>query len=397
MPSLGKHLRAAAEKSEQSSRKLGKRNRQKWMERINVEDMLDKLGVNNVSQASAGNVQFSCPFPGHDHGDSTPSAYMNDGSKDESKTGLWKCHGCGREGNAVSFLAEHENISRQDATRRLRDEYAPDFLRPKDGIRAEFETRYAKLRERRSNQGDTALVVLDWNEYDRFHVGDWDDYTGDEGPEVAYMFDRGFTAHTLNTWQIGYDEISERITIPVCDRDGNLVGIKGRMWRKPRHKREKKYQILGDTEKTIRRFGKRYGFAPYEKSLIIFGAHMVPAGTRVLVIVEGELDAITLWQMGIPAVCTGSAHLSDVQSKIIRSLCDEVVIWYDEGKAGHNATWGYENSDNEWKPGLVERLEPFMRVRVVSDNSDDPNKLYVDGKQARIKRIIEDAEWSARL
>lgn len=357
--------------------------------------MLEKLDVNNVQQASAGNVKFSCPFPGHSSGDTTPSCFMNTGSKDPEKTGLWKCHGCTREGNVIAFVAEHENISRQEAAKQLRDEYAPDFLRPKGGIRAEFEQRYARYQEKRHGE-DTQVVNLGWDAYKPFEV-DWASFEDDESPDVRYMFDRGFTTETLTEWRIGYDPYTERIAIPVCDPDGNIVGIKGRAWRKGQKWKKRKYQILGDTEKSIRAYGKRYGFEPYEKTLVIFGAHMVPQGIKTLVLVEGELDAITLWQLGIPAVCTGSAHLSHTQSRIIRSLCDEVVVWYDNNTAGDNATWGYKNDDDEWKPGLVERLEPFMRIRVVSDNDTDPNELLTQGREAEIKRIIETANWSARL
>jgi DNA primase len=71
---------------------------------------------------------------------------MNDGSKNPALTTVFKCHGCGRAGNAISFVAEHQGISRQKAALELKDHYAPGFRKPKFGsIQKEFE---ARLREK---------------------------------------------------------------------------------------------------------------------------------------------------------------------------------------------------------------------------------------------------------
>ena len=115
------------------------------------------------------------------------------------------------------------------------------------------------------------------------------------------MLDRGFTPGDLDDWGIGYDHDSQRITIPVCDADGNLVGFKGRAWRKKAHP---KYLVLGDKEG--RR--ERYGFPTFDKSRVVFGLdRAADSVTQKLVLVEGEIDVMSLWVMGIPASGVGGS------------------------------------------------------------------------------------------
>ena len=124
----------------------------KWLRNVDVEDFLNSMQIAKWHRATADEILFSCPFPGHTHGDDTPSAYMNTGEKDPGKTTRWKCHGCGRQGTAVLFYAQVENVSKQEARRVLKAQYAPHYRAPKGGtIVAELDQRFAeptRLRER---------------------------------------------------------------------------------------------------------------------------------------------------------------------------------------------------------------------------------------------------------
>ena len=171
---------------------------------------------------------------------------------------------------------------------------------------------------------------------------DWEQSEQIDAPECRYLFERGFTADTLTAWDIGYDDLTRRLTIPVRNHLSQIVGIKGRAWRdnvKP------KYKILGDKGRST-----VYGWPVYEKSRVVFGLHHCYRD-EPLVLVEGELDVIALWQQGIAAIATGSAHLSPVQQRLVRDHTDEVVVWFDEGAAGDNATWGYYDQDGDFRPG----------------------------------------------
>ena len=363
-----------------------KQTRLKWLKYVNAVDFLENFDVANISQATADEVMFSCPFPGHTHGDETPSAYMNDGSKDPDLTTLWKCFGCGRSGNAVTFLTEYLDISPQQARRDIKEHYAPGYTAPKHGsISREFEAR----RKARERNHVTTQPKLGIDELKRFDV-DWSYYAEEyyDHPDVRYMLDRGFTPGDLDEWGIGYDKLSERITIPVCDADQNLVGFKGRAW-KPNAR--PKYLILGDK-------GKRqtYGFPTYDKSLVVFGLDKW-GESESLVLCEGEIDVMSLWRMDIPAICVGGSSMSDAQAKLIREYCDQVVLFFDDDLAGDNAVRGIDKSDGEHKAGILELLEPFVRVRVVGRHRYDPNDYLRRGNFDRVRRLISGATASHLL
>lgn len=385
MPSLSSTVRRLEKDHVGRKRK----QRAEFLRQVNVADFLERAEVANVSQATSDEMNYSCPFPGHDGGDSTPSAYMNDGTKDKRLCTVWKCHGCGRSGNGITFLAELEHISRAEASRRIKELYAPGFMAPKGGsMTAEFDQRWKEYQSLRHPK-PVEIKKLPWPTYHKRFGVDWPSFESgyEDNQDVAYMFSRGFDAKELQEWEIGYDHHSDRITIPVCDPEGNLIGIKGRAWKEGA---KPKYMILGDTEKTKRIRGRVYKFKPYDKSLIVFGIHKWGEQDRY-VFVEGEIDVMSLWQIGIPALCTGGSSMSETQAKIIRDYANEIVLFLDDDAAGSHGVWGYDNEDGEHKPGIVELLSPFIRVKIVGKHKHDPNWYISRGKSDRVQRLVETA------
>jgi hypothetical protein len=354
--------------------------------------MLEELGVGKIYDANMDELLFSCPFEGHSHGDERPSAYMNNGAKSPHKNTAWTCFGCNRSGNAISFLAEYQGISRSRATRELRERFAPGWHKPRGGsMRAEFELRKQRVKELEEDRYPE-IPILPWDVYQRFEV-DWPSFEDADGADVRYMYGRGFDSSDLMAWRIGFDHVSDRITIPVTTPEGQLVGVKGRAWSKSA---KMKYIILGDTEKTIRRRGIEYYFAPYLKSEIVFGLDKWgEQGTYVWD--EGEINVMSWWKMNVPAFATGSAHMSDAQVRIIREFADEVVIFVDADTAGEHGIWGYIDKDDEYHPGAVEKLAPFMRVRIAAPHDQDANDLLVAGRVNHARKLIRDAKPHWRL
>ena len=157
-----------------------------------------------------------------------------------------------------------------------------------------------------------------------------------------------------------------------------------------------KYIILGDTEKTVRRRGVEYYFAPYQKSQVVFGIDKW-GEQDTYVWDEGEINVMSWWKMGIPAFATGSAHMSDAQAKIIRDYADEIVIFLDPDKAGKTGMWGYTDKDDEYHPGAIEKLGPHVRVRVAAEHDQDANDLLVARRVNHARRLIRDAVPHWRL
>jgi 5S rRNA maturation endonuclease (ribonuclease M5) len=193
-----------------------------------------------------------------------------------------------------------------------------------------------------------------------------------------YLFHRGFDPKILEQWQIGYDEMSERITIPIRDNLGNLVGFKGRANKENTIPR---YMILGDYGNQ-----KRYGFQPYKKSHYVFGLdNMLIAGEERFsneIVVEGELNVIALEQHGFGSIGIAGSEFSDIQSKLIIEYCDSVILFLDNDKAGNKGT-----------KKVIEMLSPYMPIKIVQNAAGDAAEL--DTKTVR--DLINNAESSLVL
>lgn len=331
---------------------------------IDFVELCERLGLRNARMTSGGiEVSYSCHRPEHTNNDESPSAYIN------SNNGLMMCHGCKFHGSVVVLVADIQQVSRVTAERWLRDTFGIEFNEPIGGsMAAETEARFRLLTPAlpiaRPPESYLSSVRLDW------HVDPLETFQ-------QYMIDRGLSRESLTDWQIGYDYLSDRLTIPVRDLDGELTGVKGRDWC---GSHPAKYLVIGDRPGSSR---LRYGFGTYEVSEVVFGLDRARE-TRWAVLVEGELDAIALSQMGIPRpIASNGSNFSSRQARLIVDECDEVVVMYDAGAAGEAGT-----------ARVVEALEPFIRVRVAEPLDVDPCDALKLGAQLSVLEVIERAESS---
>src|ERR1019366_2234845 len=270
---------------------------------INVRDLLESTGISNISESS-GEISFSCPSSEHFHGDTSPSARMN------SRTTLGICHSCGQRWNAITFLAWHKSLSETVARRLLEERYGGGGISAGVGTLEQEVKRIMNPvvveEEKRLPPAESWLeeFKIDWlNKNWCQHCSASPQYALDqpcsgcsEPPAYKkYMYDRGFNSDTLKRWEIGYDKLSERITIPIRDHNGVLVGFKGRSYKE---NTIPKYMILGDYNENQ----NRYGFQPYKKSQYIFGLDEFRYNTICydVIIVEGELNVLAMTQHGYP-------------------------------------------------------------------------------------------------
>ena len=327
---------------------------------IDVEHMLEVLEIEGIERGYA-EINFSCPFPGHSHGDTNASAYMN------IETAVFFCHGCKEKGDASYFVSRVLGVSRLEAARMLREAYHEGYIDP-DARGTLEEVRKIWKKELADPQ-----PVLPDDVLDRFNA--W------KGPGLAYMIDRGFDRRTLDEWQIGWDPHSDRVTIPVRDLRGRLIGFKGRV----HDDRRPKYLVIGD------RPGRppHYHFPCYKRNEVIFGLHQAilledPHGEdepRSFVVCEGELNAIACWQAGFAAVAINGSHFTETQAYLLTREADHITICFDSDEAGRNATWGWTDAKRQRHPGIIEIMKPFIAVSVVDEHEGDPasmseNEIY---------------------
>jgi DNA primase len=327
---------------------------------IDVDDFLDCLDIENVTQATTTELRFSCPFPAHALGDETPSAYMN------VETTAFFCHACHAKGNAIHFTERVLGISPLEAIRMLRQRYSPGGLDP-DARSMTEEIRKIlyppEIVEPENPQLDDSLVQrfdMDWFLAEQA----WREGKGWEGTD--YMLERGFDAATLTEWEFGYDEASDRIVLPVRDENGVLVGFKARAWRQG-HK--PKYLNLG---------GERYGWPPFLKNQVVFGLDRAKEHGTHLIVVEGELNAIAMSDHGFPnSVAINGSYFGPKQMRLLRKYADSVTLFFDTDPAGEDAT-----------NAVAKELQDFMPVYVCPDHDGDPADMETEEVIACIEQAI---------
>lgn len=332
------------------------------LEWVDVADLLGAVGVRNLSR-SGSEWSFSCFSEYHAHGDSTPSAGMN------ATTGLWRCRNpaCGLRGNAADFLAALKGYTYSEALRVLQERYGGGEISSAPGA---LEEEVERIRQSYT-VADILRVPPSEDEYlDRFAVH-WPMIPLGVPQELLYMYERGFHPRILNDWNIGFDDLSSRITIPIHDDQGKLVGIKGRAWDPEVQPR---YIIIGDKTDGF----PRYGFNTYMKSMHVFGLNRVETCRGMdladLFVVEGEINVLAMHQLGwLNAVAVAGAEFSERQRELIVRHADSVCIFFDDDAAG-----------NAGARKVAEMLQPYIPVKIVQgagfDAADvlDPRKAATE-------------------
>jgi DNA primase len=321
---------------------------------IDARDLLISIGCQNVTE-SGGEISFSCPSDAHQFGDRNPSARMN------ARTTAFICHNCGWKGNAITFLSKHKTLPETVARRLLEERYGGGGINaPVGGLE-----QMVKGIQNPVVIDEPERVPPDESWLNIFNIN-WEIGSTRTSPIFEYMIDeRKFDRQILKEWEIGYDDQSKRITIPIRDHKGNLIGFKGRLW--DSNDIGPKYMILG---------GDKYGFQPYHKSHYVFGMHKV-CNLNTVVIVEGELNAIAMDQHGYEAIGIAGSEFSGIQCGLITPRFKEAILFLDNDKAGEKGT-----------KKVVEMLSPYMHIKVVQNAPGDAADLDID----TVRELISNAE-----
>lgn len=318
---------------------------------INVRDLLESTGIYNISESS-GEISFSCPSSEHFHGDTSPSARMN------SRTTLGICHGCGQRWNAITFLSWHKSLPETVARRLLEERYGgggisagvgtleDEVKRIMNPVAVEEEKRIPPAESWLDKFGNALILNKDARDY---------------------LAIREFTNESVVDWELGYDDYSKRITIPIKDESGKLVGFKGRSVKDGPYP---KYMILG---------GEHYGFDPYQKSKYVFGLNKVlqEDGKNEIVLVEGELNVLAMDQYGFISVGIAGSEFSDIQMRLVVESCCSVILFLDNDKAGNKGT-----------KQVVGMLSPYMPIKIVQNAAGDAADLDAEA----VRDLINNAQ-----
>lgn len=338
---------------------------------------LKKRGINYVG---------CCPF----HNEKTGSFTVSPAK------GIYKCFGCGKGGNVVNFIMEHEQMSYVEALRYLAARY---------NILIE-EKELSEEEKKEKTERESMLIVTNYAE--DFFVDQL--LHTDEGKSVglSYLKRRGLDDETIRKFGLGYnpeswdsftkaalgkgykkeflvktgltiesekglfDRFRARVMFPIRDIAGKIIAFGGRIM--TNDKKSAKY--LNSPESEI-----------YHKSRTLYGIYFAKKSIiqqNRCYLVEGYLDVISFHRRGIEnTVASSGTSLTIEQIRLIRRLTPNVTIIYDGDAAGIKASLR----------GIDLVLEEGLNVRVVSlPEGEDPDSYALAHTAEEVKEYIQTHE-----
>lgn len=316
-----------------------------------VRELAQKY-LRRVRSSGPENIMAICPF--HSKEDGTPETR---GSFAMSVvTGLWLCHACHERGNLRSFF---RNI----------------------GVGTNFvDTFYKPLLEAldeqigRSRRNNRCLVVNLKEEPLPERILGLFDYC------PLGLLEEGFTEATLRYFDVGYDQKNNRITYPLRDILGRLLGFSGRAT----DDHPSKYKVYSKEEYEAWEIHPK----STDKSNLLWNADKVYPelyfmSKPELIIVEGFKACMWLWQAGYRnTVALMGSYLSDTQKMILERIGGIVYIFLDNDKAGHK---GYN-----W---ISKELAKSLDVRIVRYEGRQPTDLTTDELHTAVNNAVDYHRW----
>jgi DNA primase len=277
-----------------------------------------------------------CPF----HNEKSPSFTVS-ASKE-----IYKCFGCGRSGNSISFLMEAEKYSYAEALRWLAAKY-----------NVEIEETETSPEYKQQQQVSDSLYIIN-NFAQKFFSNAL--LNTDEGQDIAlsYLKQRGFREDIINKFQLGfnpeardsftkealaaqysleylqksglvnvrdgnaYDNYRGRIIFPIHNQSGKVLGFGARIIKN----NDKAPKYINTPENEI-----------YVKSKLLYGSYFARVAidkADECLLVEGYTDVVSLHQAGIEnVVASGGTSLTPDQLRLIKKYTNNLTIIYDGDNA----------------------------------------------------------------
>ena len=334
-------------------------------------DIIDIIGTFVKLKKRGANYLGLCPF----HNEKSPSFTISPAKE------IYKCFGCGRSGNSISFLMEAEKYSYVEALRWLANKY---------GVEIE-ETETSPEYKQQQQAADSLYIINNFAQ--QFFSTQL--FETDEGQDIAlsYLKQRGFREDTIKKFQLGYnpeakdafskaalaaqynqeyllksglvnnregvlnDNYRGRIIFPIHNQSGKVLGFGARIIKK----NDKAPKYINTPENEI-----------YIKSKVLYGSYFarqpIDKADECL-LVEGYTDVVSLHQAGIEnVVASGGTALTPDQLRLIKKYTNNLTIIYDGDNAGVKAALR----------GLDLALEEGLNVQLVLiPDGEDPDS-YVN-------------------
>lgn len=347
-------------------------------------NIVDIIGEYVTLKRKGVNYQACCPF----HNEKTPSFVVS------PSKGVYKCFGCGKGGNAVTFLMEHENMTYPEALKAVAKRYGIE-VREKEMTPEEVA---------RNDNRESMFVVNSWAaEYFSNYL-----LHETEGMSVGMTYfrqKRGFSDATIKKFGLGFcpargdrmswaalaagykeeflvstglsikrddgslfDRFRERVMFPVHNISGRVVAFGGRTLR---------------TDKSVAKYQNSPESEIYSKKRELYGLFFAKKAIQqydFAIMVEGYTDVISMHQAGVENVVASSGtSLTTEQIRLLGRFTRNITVIYDGDSAGIHASLR----------GIDMILREGMNVRVVLlPPEDDPDSFARTHTAAEVQEYI---------
>ena len=347
-------------------------------------DIIDVVSEFVKLKKRGANYLGLCPF----HNEKTPSFTVSPSKE------IYKCFGCGKSGNTITFLMEHEKYSYAEALKWLAQRYNIEIQETE----VSDETKIIQ-------QAAESLHAVN-NFAQKFFTEQLFNTEEGQSNALTYLEERGYDESIIQKFQLGYNPLQKsafataalqqqfnkeillksglvierndelfdnyrgRIIFPIHNTTGKIIGFGAR--------------VIGSADKA-----PKYINTPeneiYVKSKILYGAyfarHSIDKNNECL-LVEGYTDVISLHQAGIDnVVASGGTSLTADQLRIIKKYTNNLTIIYDGDSAGIKAAMR----------GLDMALEEGLNVKLVLiPDKEDPDSYVKKAGASLFKKFIEE-------
>lgn len=363
------------------------------IDRATVERIKDAANIVEVVsefvtlRRSGANYKGLCPF----HNEKTPSFYVS------PARGTCHCFGCGKGGNPISFIMEHEQMTYPEALRWLAQKYHIEI----------HEREQTDEEKREQSERESMFIVNEWAA-DYFNNLLHDDPDG-IALGMQYFRSRGFRDDIIKKFRLGYDlndrhalantarskgynedfllktgicyrndrgelidRYAGRVMFPWIGVSGKVVGFGGRLLDARTKGVNQKYVNSPDSE-IYHKDRELYGIYQAKKAI---------AKDDRVYMVEGYTDVISMHQCGIENVVANSGTaLSLHQIHILHRFTSNITLLYDGDAAGIHAA--LRGTDMLLSEGMN------LKVLLLPDG-DDPDSFARKHTAADFKKYIEE-------
>lgn len=341
-------------------------------------DIVDTISQYVKLKRSGRNFFGLCPF----HREKSPSFSV---SPDKQ---IFHCFGCGVGGNVIHFISKIENLDFRETLEYLAERSGielPTSENEQFNKRQILKDKVFKINEETAQfyhenlykptakqaQEYVKTRKLNNNTLKSFLIG----YSGTYNELYKYLKQKGYTDEEILASSLAnkndrgqfIDRFRNRLMIPIMDIRGKVIAFGGRVLDKSLPK------YINSPENIV-----------YSKGRNLFGLNVAKKGNLdKVVIVEGYMDAISLYQRGITNVVASlGTALTEAQGRLLRKYAGQVIISYDSDSAGQAATLrGLE---------ILKNLGCDVRI-LQMDDGKDPDEYVIKYGSGRFNMLIENA------